>query len=254
MGKLPVSDKTSNFGVKPHIKKGYYPAKLLSVKPYLDKTTGELKEGTYGHQLIMDFAVYKGDYETGVPIEPIQYLPNPENIEERRDFILAKFVYHEYRNKNAKADEPKYRTAITPNSDITKILTCLGWSFSLEDVDPEDFIGNWVELNIDDYDYEFDGKKLIASGIKDINVYKGPEVKNVREAVKDKPQKVEKQVKHDAVEEDESEPSKEVSPEEKALRDKMKNLEALNKDGFLTNEGLVQARESINAQIAALKK
>ncbi|KKL59495.1 hypothetical protein LCGC14_2214800, partial [marine sediment metagenome] len=35
--KYETSDKTSSFGRKPKIKKGYYPGQLLKVEPFLDR-------------------------------------------------------------------------------------------------------------------------------------------------------------------------------------------------------------------------
>lgn len=258
--KLPVSDKTSNFGVKPHIKKGYYPGKLLSVVEFKDKD-GKLKEGTYGHQLIFEFAVYKPDSETDAPVSPMQYLPNPDNLDEKKDVIIPKFVYHEYKDKKT----GDLRTAITPNSAITRILESLGWVFSTEDVDPESFIGNWVELNIDDYEAGENEGDEVASSIKGVGKYKGPAVgDDVRNVVKNKPADVRKQVKGSSVTENSvqekavqttaSESEIIESPEIEEKKSKIKELELLNKQGFLTKDGLEKATEQINVQIEELRK
>lgn len=253
--KLPVSDKTSSFGVKPHIKKGYYPGKLLSVQEFKDKNTNQLKVGKYGHQLIFEFAVYKADPETDAPIAPMQYLPDPENLDEKKDVIIAKFVYHTYRAKNPKEGEPEFQTAITPNSAITKLLKALGWEFNADDdVDPESFVDTWVELNIDDYEYEQGDEKLVASTIKDVNPYKGPKVGKVREAEKQKPKDVKKQVKHEAVEKAEEKSSEEESPEIEEKKAKIAQMEKLNKEGLLSDDGLKQAKEQLEAQIDELRK
>ena len=247
MGKLPVSDKTSNFGVKPHIKKAYYPAQLLSVEPFRDKDKN-LKEGKYGHQLIFEFAIYKPNPESGAPIEPMKYIPDLEKPDVVADVIIAKFVYHEYKDRN---NQGKYQTAITPNSAITKLLKALGWVFSADDgVDPEEFVGRWVEANIDDYEYKSGDETIKASTIKDINNYEGPEVKDVPEAKKREPAKVEKQVKHAAVGKSE----KAESPEIKEKLDSIARLEQLNKDKLLTDDGLKQAKEQLETQIEELRK
>ncbi|GAI30964.1 unnamed protein product, partial [marine sediment metagenome] len=145
--------------------------------------------------------------------------------------------------------EGEYQTAFTPNSAITKLLKSLGWKFSTEDVDPEDFIGNWVELNIDDYEQGEGDEAYTASTIKDVNPYKGPEVKDVEDVkAPESPKKVEKQIKHEAVKEDED------TPEIAKIKSKIVELEKLNKDGFLTDKGLKQAVEQLNTKIEALQK
>lgn len=249
MGKLPVSDKVSVFGIKPHIKKGYYPGKLLSVKPFEDKD-GNLKEGKYGHQLIFQFAVYEADPETDAPIKPMKYVTD-KKLNIKADVIISNWVYHEYKVRDSKEGEPKFQTAITLNSAITKLFKALGWTFSAKDgIDPEDFIGNWVELNIDDYEYEDNEETLKASTIKDVNPYEGPEVKDVPEVKKKELANVKKQVKHTAVEKSEEK----ESPEVMEKRDKISQIEQLNKEGLLTDEGLKQAKEQLETQIEELKK
>jgi hypothetical protein len=257
--KLPTSDKTSSFGRKPYIKKGYYPGKLLKVEIFSEKD-GKPKVGKYGQQLIFEFAVYKKNPETDAPISPMMYKANEED-EEMRPVIISKFVYYMYKkfDKDKKWIEGEFQTAITPNSAITKILKALGWTFSTEDVDPEEFIGNWVELNIDDYEQKDEDESYTASTIKDINLYGGPEIdKDSIEDVKptEKPKKVEKKVKHEAVKKlptSESDLPKDTDGI-KNLENKIEELKKLNKDGFLTKEGLDQAVEQIQAQIEELKK
>ena len=241
--KLKTSDKTAVFGKKPYIKKGYYPAQLLSVEPYSDKE-GNLIEGTYGHQLIFEFVIFSKD-ENDRPVKPMTF------TEEGKEAVIVKipkFVYHEYKSK----DKPgEFQTAITPNSAITKLLVALGWTFSSEDVDPEKFIGAWVEANIDDYKTKTkEGTEYTASSIKDINPYEGEEVKDVEsvEPTK-KPQAVSKQVKHEAVEK-----SAEDLPKIAELEKKKEQLEQMHKDGVLTEDGLNQSLEKINADIEDLKK
>ena len=241
MAKLPASNKTSSYGIKPYIKKGYYPAKLLKSEPFTDKD-GVLKEGTYGHMMIFEFAIFKADPDTGAPIEPMTFKKDPEtNVSEC--VVIPKFVYHEYKDKKT----GEYRTAITPKSAITKLFQCLGWKFSEDGIDPDDYEGKWVEVNVDDYEYENEGEKLIGSTIKDINPYKGPEPNVTGEDPKpsEKPKKVEKQVKHEAVKD---------SEEIQKLKSKIVELEKLKNDGFLTAEGFQQGKESIEAQIEELEK
>lgn len=244
--KLPASDKTSSYGKKPHVKKGYYPAQLLKVSPYAD-SDGNLKEGKYGRQLIFEFAIFKADPNTGAPIEPLKYQAKEES-NELEPIIIAKFVYHEYKNRKT----GEFQTAITPNSTITKILKALGWTFSAEGVEIDKLIKKWVEVNLDDYEQKFDDETYLASTIKDINPYKGPEPKDI-EKVEPKDftsQKVEKQVKHSAIE-------KKITPNQEGidkLKSKIEELKKLNKEGFLTDEGLKQAIEQLETKIEGLKK
>jgi len=254
--KLPTSDKTSSFGNKPHIKKGYYPGKLLKVEVFADRD-GNAKVGKFGQQLILEFAVYKPDSETDAPVAPMMYQAS-ESDDELSPVIISKFCYHLYKkfDKDKKWIEGEYQTAITPNSAITKILKALGWTFSAEGVDPDDFIGEWVELNLDDYTQGEGDEKYTASTIKDINPYKGPEVKDVKDVkATEKPKKVEKQVKHEAVKETEEKPvSEDVSKEIKSIEDKITNMKQMNKDGFVSDDGLKQATEQLEAKIEELRK
>lgn len=254
--KLPTSDKTSSFGIKPHIKKGYYPGKLLKVELFTDRE-GNAKVGKFGQQLILEFAIYKADPKTDAPVAPMKYQANEED-DELSPVIISKFVYHTYKKigKDKKWIEGEYQTAITPKSAITKILKALGWKFSADGVDPDEFIGNWVELNIDDYTQGEGDEAYTASTIKDINPYEGPEVKDVEDVkATEAPKKVEKQVKHEAVEKDTSEQDvPQDQGEIKKLESKIEELKKLNKDGFLTDDGLKQATEQINTEIEALQK
>ncbi len=251
MTKYPTSDKVS-FGIRPNIKKGYYPGKLLKVELFADNN-GKAKVGKYGQQLIFQFAVYKKDPETDAPIEPITYCTD-EKLKTNADVVISKFVYHTYKDakKGEQWVEGNFQTAITPNSAITKILKALGWTFSADGVDPDEFIGNWIELDIDDYTQGEGDEAYTASTIKDINPYEGPEVKDDIKDVKatEKPKKVEKQVKHEAVKEKDTSDPKEIQE----LKAKIETMKGLNKDGLLTNEGLKQAVEQLNTKIEALQQ
>ena len=243
--KLPTSNKTS-FGKKPYVKKGYYPAQLLKVDLYKDRD-GNPKESKYGRQLIFEFGIYKGNSESGAPIEPMTFKED-EKSNISQNVIIPKFVYHQYKDKKNLGE---FQTAITPNSAITKLLTVLGWTFSTEDVDPEDFIGNWVEVNLDDYEFGEGEDKYTASTIKDIGDYEGPEPSKDMVSIKPKnPKKVEKKVKHNAVKEKAAEEPR--SSEE--IESKIEDLKKLNKDGFLTEDGLKQAIEQLEAKIKESKK
>lgn len=251
--KLPTSDKTSSFGIKPHIKKGYYPGKLLKVELFVDRD-GNAKIGKYGKQLIFEFAVYTKDPETDAPIEPMKYCTD-EKLKTKANVIISKFVYYMYKKKgeDKKFIEGEYQTAITPKGKITELLRNLGWDGELsEEVDPEEFVGNWVELNIEDYTQGEGDEAYTASTIKDINPYEGPEVdknlKNVKAT--EKPKKVEKQVKHEAVTETASESEAKCAQ----ITLKIEELKQLNKEGFLTDDGLKQAVEQLETKIEALTR
>ncbi|MHA1690060.1 MAG: hypothetical protein ACTSU7_00350 [Candidatus Heimdallarchaeaceae archaeon] len=224
--KLPTSNKTASYGKRPLIKKGYYPAQLLKVETYNDKD-GKIKEGKYGHQLIFSFAIYQGDPDTGKPIKPMFHQPK-EDSNEQENVILSKFVYHEYKDKK---DETKFQTAITPKSAITRLLKTLGWEFSTDDVDPEDFIGNWVEANVNDYVVTTDDGDVKSSSINDVGPYTGPAVGEIEKT--NLPKK-----------EEETSESKDSSKDETALQ----KLDDLKEQGLLSEEGYKQAVESLKAK------
>lgn len=253
--KLPTSDKTSSFGNKPHIKKGYYPAKLLKVDLFKDKD-GKPLVRKFGKQLIFEFAVYKADSKTDAPTEPLKH--KATEGDEETPVRLSKFVYFMYKKLDEDKNwvEGEYQTAITPNSAMTKLLKILGWTFSTEDVDPEEFIGNWVELNVDDYTQGEGNDAYTASTIKDINPYLGPEVDKVEEVkATEAPKSVKKQVKQKVEEPTPVDPN--ASPEEKeiqVLEEKIEGLKKLNKEGFLSDDGLKQATEQMEVQIKELSK
>jgi len=256
---LPVSNQTSNFGPKPHIKKGYYPAKLIDVKPF--ERDGTLVEGKYGNQIIMEFAIYKAD-ENGKPVSPVQQEVEVEGqAKKMMDVTLGNFVYHIY--KDQKSGEK--RTAVTPNSAITKIFKALGWEFNADEpLKPKEFIGKWCEVNVDDYEKKVEGEDPIKmSTIKDIGKYEGPEItleenkKADEKAEANKPQDVKKEVKHEEVAaktEEAPADQKEKADEILAINDRMANLEKLHKEGALTKEGYDQGMEQLNKQLAELQK
>jgi hypothetical protein len=249
--KLPTSNKTASFGRKPHIKKGYYPGKLLKVEPYTD-TDGNLREAKFGRMLIFHFGVYAPDPETGAPVTP---LTHAEEGNQPQDVVIPKFVYHEYKNKKS----GEYQTAITPNSAITKILKALGWTFSEQDVDVDLLIGHWVELNIDDYEQktlEAD-ETYKASTIVGINPYAGPDPGEIRTPVLKETKKVDKQVKHKAVEQIAEKVPEAVLPGDAKLFEdiaaKKKALKDLRDGGALSDKAYNQAIEQLDTQAGQVK-
>jgi len=217
---LETSDKTSNFGKKAHIKKGYYPGKLLKVELFTDRE-GNARVGKYGQQLIFEFEVWKAD-DNDVPVEPLK-------DDEDKNVIIPSFIYHKYKNtdKTGNWTEGDYRTAITPNSKITHALEALGWTFSTDPVDPESFVGKFAELNLDDYKQGEGAESYIASTIKDIGRL------------------------------DTTTESKEITPEIQEQIDKLeesrKKLDNLKSTEGITEEGYADAIEQIEHDIKKLK-
>jgi len=205
--KLQVSEKVAgSFGKRPKIKKGYYPGKLMQVKPRQDKD-GNWVESKFGRQIILLFQVLDQN------MKPIK---NPENQEE--DLVLGQVLNSEYRQEDG-----TYRTAVTANSRITKVFEAIGWKFSTDGVDTDSLIGSVVELNIDDYEVtDNDGTKYKASSIKDINKWEG-----------ETPTQSQPELKKESVK------------EEKVENPKVQQLRKLHADGMLSEEGLKKALEQL---------
>jgi len=232
---LETSDKTSSFGKKPHIKKGYYPGKLQKVEVFMDRD-GKPKVGKFGQQLIFTFQIFKEAPVGTIPTEPLMIAS--EDGTEQIPVVIPKFVYHKYKktDKDDKWIEGEYQTAITQKSAITGILKALGWIFSASPVDPEKFIGNFVELNIDDYQQSDGDKMYKASGITGINKIEGlKESEEPKESVSE-----------------ESTEDKNAKIQE--LETQFKKLDSLKEEGNLTKDGYKQASEQLKAQIEELRK
>ena len=171
--KVDVSNKQGGNFTKPHFKKGYYPAKVISIEARKDKE-GNLFVGQYGNQMIIKFQIWDADKDGDptVPMTATSRIVNGPEVEQPVE--LPKFVYYTYKDKTT----GELSTAVTPNSAITKTFTALGWEFDAEKgLDTSQFIGVWAEVNVDDYEYDDDGKKAKASTIKDISVFEGTEPK-----------------------------------------------------------------------------
>jgi len=234
---LPTSNKESKFGKRVHIKKGYYPGKLLSVEERKDQD-GNAFIGKWGKQLLMEFGIYNSD-ENGKPTD-IMTVPMGEGSG-TQDVCLTKFVYHMYENKKAKEGEPKFSTAITPNSAITGIFKALGWNFDgTQPLKTDDYVGKWVELNVDDYEAESDGEKYKASTIKDISKWEGEKAPAATPAAPPAPNP--------------AEPKEGDSEEAKSIKTKMESLKGLKDDGALTQKGYDDAIEQLNKKLVELKK
>jgi len=151
--KMDVSDKVATPQKRPNIKKGFYHARLADVKP---KKT----ESKYGKKVVLLFDILDEKYK-----------------ESDSDYLqLATEVYSEY-----KQDDGSYRTAVTPNSKITKVFQALGWKFTTQGLDTNDFLGTEAEVLVQDYDYEFTDENnktetLKASTIDDVNPWEEEEM------------------------------------------------------------------------------
>ncbi len=154
--KMEVSDKVAVPQRRPHIKKGFYHARLVEVRP-------KKAESKYGKKVVLLFDILNDAFK-----------------KEGKYLQLATETYSEYKQENG-----SYRTAVTPNSRITKIFQALGWTFTTQGLDTNDFIGAEAKVLVDDYDYEFTdpntNKKetLKGSTINDVNKWEEaqPEVK-----------------------------------------------------------------------------
>ncbi len=222
---LETSNTTSNFANRPHIKKGYYPGKLLKVQEFTNRD-GSVKVCKHGKQLIMDFEVWSKD-ENDAPVEPILFDDKP--------VVISKFVYHIYKitDKDTGAwTEGEFKTAITPNSKITEILEALGWKFSEDPVDPEEFVGRFAELNINDYEQKKGTEDAhMTSSIADIGQMPTTATESTQ--------------KPDITEEARAEINK--------LEESKKNLDNLKESGDLTEDGYTDAIEQIEHDIKKLK-
>ncbi len=243
--KFESSSKTASFGMRPHIKKGYYPAKLLDVKAFKD-ANGKMKEGKWGHQLIFEFAIFEADPKTGAPVKPMTHVPNPEEPSTLATVVLPKFAYHMNRDKTT----GELRTAITPKSRITKILKALGWTFSDAGVDTEKLIGNWIEANVNDYEYDYEDKKQTASTIQDVGLYKGPTPSaGLPDVSKPESKQVTKQIKHEEVKKEPATNKEKIED----YRGRIVELKKCKEEGLISEAGLKQALEQIEAKIKELE-
>jgi len=221
---LETSNKTSNFAAKALIKKGYYPGKLVKVQEFTSGKDKVAKVCKHGKQLILDFEIWKED-KSG----PVTY----DDDGTERPVVISKFVYHIYKvtDKDNVWTEGEFKTAITPNSKITEILEALGWKFTEDPVDPDNFIGKFAELNINDYtNNKGKDNEETYSSIADIGKLEG-----------------------------EGEPvePKEITPEIQAEIDKLeesrKNLDNLIATEGITQQGYDDAVEQITHDIKNLK-
>jgi hypothetical protein len=158
--KLDVSDKVAIPQTRPHIKKGFYHARLAEIKP-------KKNESKYGKKIVLVFDILN------------------EALKQNGEYAqLAMEVYSEY-----KQDDGSYRTAVTPNSTITKTFQSLGWNFSTQGLDTDEFIGAEAEVLVDDYEYEYTDQATNKT-----ETLKGSTIQDVSRWEEDQPQVTEEKV------------------------------------------------------------
>lgn len=156
---LKVSDKVAEQEPPTRIKKGYYIGKLVEVKKRMKDKETEW-ENKYGKQLVFLFEMHTLE---GTPVTITKQRPEGGTITE--NVVLPSFQYYLYKN----SDTGELQTAITKNSRITKLLNAMGWTFDAsKEINVHDFIGRIVEINVDDYEKDANGTKVVMSITKDI--------------------------------------------------------------------------------------
>jgi len=199
MAILQPTEANTAFEKPPHIRKGYYVGQLTEAKQRVD-TEGNAHIGKFGKQMILFFAIHKIDESNGKETigQQVTYEPQSNIV---KDVIIPAFVYTEYKNQDG-----SYQSAIKPGTKPTATFEALGWKFDAKSVlDTDTLIGNWAEINIDDYEAEYtrrDGskEKQIRSVIKEVKPFKGtiPAASN-KMSTHHTGVKIEKELKHEQI-------------------------------------------------------
>lgn len=237
--KYEASEKTGGFGPKPLIRKGYYPARLTAIKENKDESGNWREAGKFGgRQIILDFEVWKADSE-GNAVEKMTITEkNDGSADINREVILSQFLFAF--NKDQKTGE--YRTGFTPKSRITQVFMAMGWSGPPTSVDTDEYIGKWVELNVDDYENTQTGESF--SVIKDVGKYKGAIPGQPSTA----PPTPVKEVKEAEVVTNKE--GKEAKLKE--LQEQKSKIQAMFDDKSISEEGYRMSMESIDTKIEEL--
>jgi len=253
--KFESSTKTAVFEKKPRIEKDYYVGKLTEVKQKSDRNGNPILSSKYGgEQVVMLYQIFErvkveeGKYSIG---KPITY----ETGGKGQATVTNDLIIASVRNSTYPDGKGGQRTAFTPKAGITSDFMALGWKGPPEKIETEDYVGKFVEVNIDDADFEreVDGKKesYKASVIRSISAWEG-----------------------EVVGEEKSSPSKKVEePLEVTVKEqngkqtevvvkKIKELMSLMNKGHLSAEGYGTAIESmragneevVNAALEVIKK
>lgn len=253
--KFEASNKTATFDKKPRIEKGYYAAKLLEVKPRQKEDGTPIESKFGGKQAILLFSIH--DKKTFKPITV-----KTDNVE--KDLVLPSVCNSTYKN-----DDGTERTAFTPNSRITKVFMALGWGGpgKEESIDTDKYVGQWVEVNIDDYEAEWtnekqETEKYKASQLKDISKWEGetPSSSVDKAAEKaheeQKPKNVTVQMKHEELKEEVIDEDGQLkpkdadeSPEVKSVKERMELIQESYDEGQLTKNGYEKAMEQLKEEL-----
>lgn len=143
---LQASDKLTGLQKRTHIKKGFYTGRVIEIRP-------KKNESQFGNKLVFLFEI----------------IDNTLKGSDGKFPVLAMEAYYQYKQKDG-----SFKTAITPNSRLTKLLECLGWKFHSGSMDTDSLLGNEVEVLVEDYLYDFaeeDGRveKCMGSVIRDVS-------------------------------------------------------------------------------------
>lgn len=232
--KFEASTKTAEFDNRPRIPKGYYPAKVVDIKPRKDGDDNWILGSYNQRQIVVLFTPWKTD-KNGNPTEPFKIGDSEHDVKDDRkedDLVIASVLNSEY--PNDKNDTSKgFRSAFTPKSRITQVFKTLGWEGpQTGSIDVDKYLGAWCEVNIDDYEVEVeDGENYKASSIKDVNEWEG----ETPSSGSKKKQKKKKE-------------SKENTKESSDIETKVKELKALREKEQLSKEGFEQAIEQLKEQ------
>lgn len=258
---VETSTKTATFARKPRIEEGYYSGQLLEIKERVDKD-GNKKEGKYGFQKILRFAIFDKAGKEKIMVDEEQ-------------LVLAKVMYYSYKPDLNKG-QTEYKSSFTPNSAPTKLFKDLGWSGpDGNSFDMDNFVGKFCVINIDDWEAEIeeDGKlvKYKASGIKDTKPFEGEEPSSSPEEILEatKPKKIEivnhtENTSVEIVEEfigvDLGDGESETTIEEPVMKlldekkiadinKRMKSLEIAKQESLITPEGYENAMAALNEEL-----
>ena len=180
---------------KPHFKKGFFAGQLTEVKT--ENAEGEQLYDNFGNQqAILVFSVFKTD-DNNVITVPVTIQENNVMTDAKLPYFLA--IRYKITNEETKQPildskgQPTYRSAFGPGRDGTgtksvKILKALGWNaVPGSKILLSDYIGQWVELNIDDYELKDQNKQPTGKKASCINGIKKFEGTVPKEFIVEKP-------------------------------------------------------------------
>jgi hypothetical protein len=251
--KLPVGKGGSSFGRRPHIRKNYYPGQLLNVKKYTDSDGNEV-EKQFGKMLIFEFGVYDGDSD-GTPTKPMTYKDSESG--EESSVILPKFTYYMYKSKD---NEGEFYPAVKinpktgqPTSAIAKLLVNIGWDTSKGEPDPEEYIGSWVDLNVNDYEASDGDDKYTASTIQGVDKYSGKEIPKDLELITMPKRKEGEDSSSSASKETTEKPETPKTPSKETIEElqneQIAKLKELKDQGLLSEEAYNNSVEQIKSKL-----